>query len=54
MSKKKQAEGKVTQAKKEFDDKVNMAKKDAEDQANKKVQQEGQKQLDALKKKLGL
>lgn len=49
-----QAEAKVALAKKEFDDKANKAKKDAEDQAKSKVQQEGQKQLDDLKKKFGL
>lgn len=51
---KKQAEAKVAQAKKDFDDKINKAKKDAEDEAKKKAQQEGQKQLDDLKKKFGL
>lgn len=51
---KKQAEEKVAQAKKEFDDKVNKAKKDAEDQAKKKVEQETKKQVDDLKKRLGL
>ena len=51
---KKQAETKVAQAKNEFDAKINKAKKDAEDQARSKVQQEGQKQVDDLKKKFGL
>lgn len=51
---KKQADTKVVQAKTEFDAKLNKAKKDAEDQAKSKVQHEGQKQLDDLKKKFGL
>jgi len=51
---KKQAEDKISQAKKEFEDQINKAKKAAEDEAKKKVQQEGQKQLDDLKKKFGL
>lgn len=51
---KKQAEEKIAQAKKEFDDKVNKAKKEAEENAKKQLQKEGQKQLDDLKKKLGL
>ena len=49
-----QAEAKVAKAKKEFEDKINKAKKDAEDQAKSKIQQEGQKQLEDLKKKFGL
>jgi uncharacterized protein (TIGR03545 family) len=48
------AQAKVDAAKKEFDDKINKAKKDAEDQAKSKLQQEGQKQVDDLKKKFGL
>lgn len=51
---KKQAEAKVALAKTEFEAKVNKAKKDAEDQAKSKIQQEGQKQMDDLKKKFGL
>ena len=51
---KKLAESKVDQSKKEFDDKANKAKKDAEDQAKKKVEQEGSKQVDDIKKRLGL
>ena len=51
---KKLAESKVAQAKKEFDDKANKAKKDAEDQAKKKLEQEGSKQVDDIKKRLGL
>ncbi|MEK6627642.1 MAG: hypothetical protein AABY53_03365, partial [Bdellovibrionota bacterium] len=49
-----QAESKIALAKKEFEDKTNKAKKDAEDQAKNKIQQEGQKQVDDLKKKFGL
>lgn len=48
---KKAVEEKVAQAKKDVEDKANAAKKKAEDDAKAKVQQEGQKQLDDLKKK---
>ncbi len=48
---KKAVEDKVAQAKKDVEDKANAAKKKAEDDAKSKVQQEGQKQLDDLKKK---
>lgn len=51
---KKLADTKVASAKKEFDDRANKAKKDAEDQAKKKLEQEGGKQVDDLKKRLGL
>lgn len=51
---KKAGEQKVAQAKKDFEDRASKAKKDAEDQAKQKVQQEGQKQVDDLKKRLGL
>lgn len=51
---KKQSEAKINLAKKEFEDKANKAKKDAEDQLKNKALQEGQKQLDDLKKKFGL
>jgi uncharacterized protein (TIGR03545 family) len=43
----------VNDQKKMADDKVNTAKKDFENQAKGKLQQQGQKQLDDLKKKLG-
>lgn len=49
---KKQVETRIASAKKEFEDKANAAKKQAEDEAKKRLQQEGQKQLDDLKKKL--
>ncbi len=58
---KNQAEGELKKLQSQIDEqksqaeaKVAAAKKDAEEQAKKKIQQDGQKQLDDVKKKLGL
>lgn len=46
-------QGQINEQKKAGEDKVNQAKKDFENQAKNKLQQEGQKTLDDLKKKFG-
>lgn len=50
----KKIQGQIDEQKSQAEAKIAQAKKDAEDQAKKKIQQDGQKQLDDIKKKLGL
>ena len=49
-----QLNSQITALKSQTEGEIKKIKKEAEDQAKSKVQQEGQKQLDDLKKKLGL
>lgn len=50
----KKIQSQLDDQKNQADTKIEQAKKEAEDQAKKKIQQDGQKQLDDIKKKLGL